>query len=72
MVTPERRVKNDETRIGVDCARFFTRKKTGKNKKMHGIVTHTKKCKTVRTNEIEVTGKLAKAKIMIKARVGIV
>ena len=68
----EKRVKTDETRVGVNCARFFAGKKTGKNKITHGMATYTKRCETIWINEIGVIGELANAKMMIKARVGIV
>ena len=40
----ERRVKSDETRVGVDCLRFLTRKNIGKNKAIHGMTIYKKKC----------------------------
>ena len=68
----DKRVKKDETKVVVDCARFLTSKKTGKNKTIHGMATHVKQCKTMRNKEVKVIGELAKAKANKNIIVGMV
>ena len=67
----DKRVKPDETRVVIDCARFLVRKNTGKIKTMHGMTMYTKKCKIKRSNGIRVIGRLAKAKMIRKAIIGV-